>query len=205
MIETLLKYLNPTYLIAIGAFISIIGSILASKQSDIEVRKTNDKLESVSKVTAETNKQITGGDSYCSMIVTFNAKTNEPRFDLMHVGDTKIEKVQIIISDLERIKSISHLATTDGPTFLREYNNASKKIYYDILYPSTLMPNLPIQLFKGLNNIDLLVDIRFGNRSLHQSISVTNYKTMDRIIKSKLIENDQVIVESEIPSPNSVQ
>lgn len=39
MIETLLKYLNPTYVISIGAFISIIGSILAAKQSDIERKK----------------------------------------------------------------------------------------------------------------------------------------------------------------------
>lgn len=205
MIETLLRYFNPTYLIAIGAFISIIGSILASKQSEIEIKKANDKLESVSQATSETNKQITGGESYCSMIVTFNAETNQPRFDLIHVGDTKIEKVQIIISDLERIESISHLATTDGPSFLKEYNNACKKMYYDILYPETLIPNLPIHLYEELNNIKLLVDIRFGNRSLKQTISIENYKTTDRIIKSKLMENNEVIIESEMPSSKSIQ
>ncbi|GEM_PF-2832030 len=198
MIETLLKYLNPTYVISIGAFISIIGSILAAKQSDIERKKTDDTLLSVSQVTTETNKQITGGDSYCSMVVSFNPKTNKPRFDLNHVGDTKIEKVQIIIVDSGKLNAINHLASTDLTTFLEEYKKCMSKFNFDILYPNTVRTDIPITLDQNLKDIELSFEIRFGNRVLHQTIHVNEYKTSNRVIKSKLVENDKVIIESEI-------
>lgn len=198
MIETLLKYLNPTYIISIGAFISIIGSILAAKQSEIDQRRTDNTLLSVSEVTSETNKQITGGNSYCSMIVTFNSNTNQPRFDLNHVGDTKIEKVQITVVDSGKLNSINHLAATDLATFMTEYKKCASRFNFDILYPNTIRPNIPIKLDENLDNIELAFEIRFANRVLNQTIHVENYKSLNRVIKSKLIENDKVIIESEI-------
>lgn len=195
--ETLLKYLNPTYIISVGAFISIIGSILAAKQSEIDRGKNETTLLSVSNVANETNKQITGGDSYCSMTVTFNPDTNKPRFDLNHVGDTKIEKIQIIVVDSGKLNSINHLASTDLQTFMNEYKKCALKFTFDILYPNTIRPNIPIKLDENLDDIELAFEIRFGNRVLNQTIRVEKSKSLDRIINSKLVENDKIIVESQ--------
>jgi hypothetical protein len=198
MMETLLKIFNPQYLIIGGAVLGIFGSYLANEKAGIESKATNDKVNYIKEVSVDTNNQITGGDSYCSMLVTFNSKTSQPRFDLNHVGDMKIEKVRIIIVDSEKLNSIGDLASTDLAAFTREYKKCSSIQDFDVLYPNTIRPNIPIVLDETLNDIELAFEIHFANRILNQTIRVDNYKTSNRVIKSKLEENGKIIVESEI-------
>ncbi|MDR7209950.1 hypothetical protein [Flavobacterium piscis] len=142
------------------------------------------------------NKEITTVDSYCSLLFSFN-NFNEPKVFLNHVGEEKLENVSITIFDSEKIKQINHLENTDGEAFIMEYKKCSNKYHFEVIYPNALYPNIPIDLDKSKTDIDLIVDIRFGNRILNQTISIENYKSPDRIIKNKIEENGRVVVQSE--------
>jgi hypothetical protein len=197
MTETLLKFLNPQYVIIIGALISVCGGYLASAKTDIESRKTGDKMNLISQVSTETNKEITATDSYCSIIINFN-NLNEPKFFLNHVGETKLENVSITIWDSEKIKKLNQLAISDGEAFFKEYKKCSNKFDFEIIHPNTSYQNIPIDLDENENNIDLVVEIHFGSRILRQTINVEKYKSSDRIIKNKIEENGKLIAQSQV-------
>lgn len=197
MAETLLKFFNPQYVIIIGALISVCGGYLASAKTEIESRKTDNKVDLISKVSDETNKEIMGSNSYCLIRVGFN-NLNEPKFFLNHVGETKLENVSITIWDSEKIKKLNQLAITDGEAFLKEYKKCSNKFDYEIIHPNTSYPNIPFDPDENENDIDLVVEIHFGSRILRQTINVANYKSTDRIIKSKIEESGKLIAQSQV-------
>lgn len=156
-----------------------------SKNNELFVKQINDKAD-------ELNKQITGGESYCSFIVVFN-RLNKPNVHLLHFGDTKLENITIQILDNEKLQSINHLAMEDRDLFNLEYPKCYTNTFVKVLYKETILPDFVIPFDESRNNIELYITIRFANRVLQQHIKVKDYKSATRKIENTLQENGKII------------
>lgn len=230
MIDFLLKYLSPNFVIALGAGISILGGYLASKKADKDAEESGKKVDLIKNLSEEIkilsninndfarenitfsknneehlkqvkdkadqiNKEVTGGDSYCRVFLSFIYNTNKPHCLLALQGDTKLENVNMTITDNKKLLSILHLATTmPADDFLKLHSSCSFTYFYKILYPKTGIPNVQLNLDEQFDDIDLIFDIRFGNRHTIQRIIAEKYKNENtRIIENRLEENGKII------------
>jgi len=141
-------------------------------------------------------KKQAKAESYCSLIFSFN-NFNEPKVFLNHIGEEKLEHVSITIFDSEKVKQINHLETTNPEAFTSKYNDCFNKYHFETIYPNALYPNIPVDLDQSKSHIDLVVEIRFANRFLKQTLIIENYKCPDRIIKNTIEENGKVLVKSQ--------
>lgn len=162
------------------------------------------KVNLISKFSNKTNEQFEAPESYCSLLFSFN-NFNEPKIFLNHVGEDQLENVSVTIWDSEKIKVMNNLDDADGEVFIREYIKCSDKYEFEVIYPNSIYPNIPIDFDKNKNDIDLIIDIRFDNRVLKQTISVENYKCPDRIIKNKIEEGGRVILQSQTNVRKSIK
>jgi hypothetical protein len=190
MTEIILKYCNPQVIILIGAGISIYGSYLASFKADKESKENDKKIELIQTLSKETNKQVTGGNSYVLFDVSFVDNTDIINFNTENLGDVKLENVTVIISDMERISSIN-------PYKQDIYKESKKYIterFYPVLYPKSPIEDLDFGVDDKFDNIRLDVDIRFGNRHILQYISIRKYKNPEvRQGEVKVVENNKII------------
>lgn len=154
------------------------------------------KVNLISKFSNKTSKPLPVTESYCSLLFSFN-NFNEPKIFLNHIGEDTLENVAVTIWDSEKIKKIDHLEHADGEAFIAEYIKCSDKYEFEIINPDAICPTIPFDLDKNRNDIDLIIDIRFDNRVLKQTIRVENFKCPDRIIKNKIEEGGRVILELE--------
>jgi hypothetical protein len=149
-----------------------------------------------SKFSKKKNKTTKGGKSYCSLIFSFN-NFNEPKVFLNHIGEEKLENVSITIFDAVKLKQINHLETTNPEAFTSKYNDCFNKYHFERIFPNALYPNIPVDFDQSKPHIDLVVEIRFANRFLKQTLIIENYKLPDRIIKNTIEENGKVLVQSQ--------
>ena len=154
------------------------------------------KVNLISKFSNKISEEPAAAESYCSLLFSFN-NFNEPKIFLNHIGEDTLENVAITIWDSEKIKKIDHLKHADGEAFITEYKKCSDKFEFEFIHPNAIYPTIPFDLDKNKNTIDLIIDIRFDNRFLKQTITIENYKCPDRIIKNRIEESGRVILQLE--------
>jgi hypothetical protein len=158
-------------------------NIAYSKNNELFVKQISEKAD-------ETNKQVTGGNSYVLFDVSFMDNTNIINFNTENLGDVKLENVTVTISDMERISSIN-------PYKEDIYKESKKYIterFYPVLYPKSPIEDFDFRIDDKFDNIRLDVDIRFGNRHILQYIWILKYKTPEvRHGDVKVVENNKII------------
>jgi hypothetical protein len=159
-------------------------NIAFSKNNELFVKQLQEK-------TNEINKQVTGGDSYVLFDVSFTHYDSKIMLNIENIGDVKLDNVSIEIWDNERISTLD-------PNSKDRYIEMKKFItprFFKVLYPKSPVEELDFKIDEKFDNINLSVDIKFGNRHLTQTIWVYNYKDLNtRRGEVKVIENNKVIL-----------
>ncbi len=176
MIDFLLKYLNPQYLLIIGGIISVSGGYLASVKADresaINAQSTIQSQEQLNNI----NNEITGGDSFPFFNIDIYNEGKEIEFKLYNCGVRNLKDVTMEISDGAKIGTIDPAIT---PNFEAEMNKYITTKTFTILYPNASLPINDFKIDDKFKDICLTVQFRFGNKHLIESIFIYDYKKSD--------------------------
>ncbi|MFT3679090.1 MAG: hypothetical protein QM791_02385 [Ferruginibacter sp.] len=94
-----LKNMKPVNFNVFAGIIIVIGTFFGLFGKQLQDKNSSDKSDKILSNTAETYKQLTGGDSYCVIEPNFNAANNQLSFSLKHIGTTSLKNVQITVED----------------------------------------------------------------------------------------------------------
>ena len=99
---------NSTTIVFLGATLSAIGAIWASNNRagfERELRAKSEEIATLNKRIAET---VTGGDSYCQLILGPRIDRDRVSVMLIHKGEHPLYDLSVRVVDLERLREVRH-------------------------------------------------------------------------------------------------
>ncbi|MHC0440998.1 hypothetical protein [Flavobacterium sp. 3-210] len=171
MIDFLMK--NAQYIILIGGVLAILGSFLASKQSDKDTATAQSKVDSLSSEIQYLKNETTGGDSFPFLNIDIFNEGKEIEFRLYNYGKIKLNDVTMEISDGVK-GSVEGLIT--APNVEDELEKYTTTKFYNILYPNQSLRIKDFKIDDRFKDICLTVHFKFGNKHLIELILLHDYK-----------------------------
>lgn len=136
--------------------------------------------------------QVTGGDSYCKLDVSF-LRTGEPFFMFEHVGKYPLKAVPITIEDFGR--RITLMKGITNPASLLEIVKNTTYSHTESFYPGAAQIDFKIPIESNQADIDLRITFFLPNGHVSEHLEVKNFSSKDRTLKLEIRRDNEILEE----------
>jgi len=178
--------------------------------SELIIQKNNENLNQSNKVLGASNtaikraddiyKNLTGGESYCYIDLSFYVRTNQPVLSLIHSGKIVLRNISITIDDLgRRVFLIDNVAHKDysSPLVSGIIKSTMYGQSYPALYPNT-STDISIPIEQGQKDISLMIWIQLDNGLVFETLEAHNIYSDKRTGKYEVKRGNKLLKKYEI-------